>query len=48
MRGQPLVSVIMAVYNGERYVAESVESILNQSFQDFELIIVNDGSKDGD
>lgn len=42
----PKVSVIMSVYNGERYLRESVDSILNQTFQDFEFIIVNDGSAD--
>ncbi|HTR22500.1 MAG TPA: glycosyltransferase [Terriglobales bacterium] len=42
----PKVSVLMSVCNGERFVAEAVESILNQSFCDFELIIVDDGSTD--
>jgi len=42
----PLISVILPVYNGEKYLAESIESILNQTILDFELIIVNDGSAD--
>jgi glycosyltransferase involved in cell wall biosynthesis len=37
----------MAVYNGERYLEESVSSVLKQSFTDFELIVVDDGSTDG-
>ena len=40
------VSVLMAVYNGDRYVAESVESILGQTYCDFEFVIVDDGSTD--
>lgn len=40
----PLVSVIMSVYNGLAYLEQAVESILRQSFDDFEFIIVNDGS----
>ena len=43
---QPLVTVIMPVYNGARYVSEAIESILFQTYQTFELIIVNDGSND--
>jgi glycosyltransferase involved in cell wall biosynthesis len=42
----PRVSVIMAVYNEERFLVESVESVLAQSFGDFELIISDDGSSD--
>ena len=40
------VSVITAVYNGEKFIADAVKSILNQSFTDFEFIIINDGSTD--
>jgi len=43
----PSVSVNMPVYNVEPYVRESIESVLSQSFEDFELIIVDDGSTDG-
>jgi glycosyltransferase involved in cell wall biosynthesis len=41
------VSVIMAVYNGEKYLKESIDSIINQTFKNFEFIIINDGSTDG-
>jgi glycosyltransferase involved in cell wall biosynthesis len=43
----PPVSVLMSVYNGEQFLAEAVESILHQTYRDFEFIIVNDGSTDG-
>ncbi len=42
----PLVSVIMPVYNAERYLSSAVESILNQSYKHLEFIIINDGSTD--
>jgi len=42
----PAISVIMAVHNAEAYLAQAIESILNQSFRDFEFIIINDGSTD--
>ena len=42
----PKISVIMPVYNTEKYLKYSIESILNQSFKDFEFIIINDGSTD--
>jgi glycosyltransferase involved in cell wall biosynthesis len=42
----PAVSVVMPVYNAERYVATAMESVLVQSLSDFELLVVNDGSQD--
>lgn len=41
------ISIIVPVYNSEQYLPECIESILRQSFRDFELILVNDGSEDG-
>ena len=43
---RPLISVILPVYNGERTIEETIRSVLNQTFSDFELIIINDGSQD--
>ena len=42
----PKVSVVMPNYNCENYITESIESILNQSFRDFEFIIIDDASTD--
>ncbi len=42
----PIISVIMSVYNAEKYLREAVDSILNQTYKDFEFIIINDCSKD--
>lgn len=44
--GNPTVSVILPVYNGEKYLRFAIESVLNQTLQDFELIIIDDGSVD--
>lgn len=46
-QGHPPVSVVMSVYNGEDYLAEAIDSILDQTFSQFEFIIINDGSSDG-
>jgi len=47
MVNKPTISAIMSVYNGERYLKQSIESVLKQTFTDFEFIIVDDGSTDG-
>lgn len=46
MKKRPFISVVMPVYNTEKFVEEAVQSILNQTFQDFEFIIIDDGSTD--
>ena len=47
MEKKPAISVCMPVYNAERYLTEAVDSVLAQTFGDFEFIIVDDGSTDG-
>jgi glycosyltransferase involved in cell wall biosynthesis len=47
IKQNPAVSVLLAVYNCETYVEQAVSSILNQTFSDFELILIDDGSSDG-
>lgn len=46
MEKKPKISVIMAVYNSEKFLAESIESVLNQTFKEFEFIIIDDASID--
>ena len=47
MRNMPLVSIIIPVYNGANYLRESIESALNQTYANKEILVVNDGSTDG-
>jgi glycosyltransferase involved in cell wall biosynthesis len=46
MQNQPLISVIMPAYNAEKYIQEAIDSILNQSYSNLELLIFDDGSSD--
>ncbi len=43
----PKVTVLMPVHNGQQHLREAIESILKQSFTDFEFLIIDDGSTDG-
>lgn len=46
MREQPLVSVLVAVYNGERFLKKTIQSVLNQTYKNLEIIIIDDASTD--
>src|SRR3989304_6868958 len=43
----PLITILMPVYQGERYIRKSIESILSQTYSNLQLIIMDDGSTDG-
>ena len=46
MSAKQKVTVLMAAYNGARYLKDAIDSILNQTFKDFEILIIDDGSTD--
>jgi glycosyltransferase involved in cell wall biosynthesis len=46
LTGSPEITVLLPVYNGERYLAQAIQSILGQTFENFELLIIDDGSTD--
>jgi len=46
MNKQPMISIIVPIYNAEQYLCKTIESILHQTYTDFELLLIDDGSKD--
>ena len=46
MNNNPIISVIIPTYNGTRYIADAVRSVLSQSYDNLELIVINDASTD--
>ena len=47
MAAAPQISILVPIYNVERYLEQCLDSIVSQSFEDFEAICINDGSTDG-
>ena len=45
-RKKPLISIITVVYNGEKYIEQTIQSVINQSFKDFEYIVIDGKSND--
>lgn len=46
MYKKELISVIIAIYNGEKYLKECLDSVVNQDYKNIEIILIDDGSKD--
>ena len=46
IENNPKISIVIPIYNVEKYLSNCIESITNQSFQNYEMILVNAGSKD--
>ena len=45
-RKEPLVSIITPLYNSEKYIGKTIESVLNQTYKNWEMLIIDDCSKD--